>query len=143
MTALTQSVTEVAQSRLGFIHGGRNSAAQRSQRLSREGNEEPEKRLLTQMDKVSDPTESVPLHEIVGPASPRTAEEQLDRLVGILRRVSMAPIHQVFLTPPESSLHVVRLIVPTLESYSPGRSRVGKRLQMALRARASLASVSQ
>ena len=42
------------------------------------------------------------------------------------------PVYRIVYTPPEGPLHVVRLIVPRLEHFTPTTMRVGPRLQREL-----------
>ena len=49
-----------------------------------------------------------------------------------LRRVVRPPIYRVVLTPPESPLQVVRVVVPLLENLKVNRVRMGPRLKAAV-----------
>jgi len=131
--ALTQSVMEAAQSRLGFIHGGRNQADKLARKFAPGGASQAATVVSKQIDKVSDDKASTSFADIPGVPTARPIADQLDALVRILRRVSDAPIHRVVYTSADSPLQVVRLIVATLEHYKPGKVRVGRRLRAALR----------
>jgi len=50
-------------------------------------------------------------------------------VIGRLRRVVQRPIYRVVLTPPESPLQVVRVVVPLLENLKATRVRLGPRLK--------------
>jgi hypothetical protein len=56
-----------------------------------------------------------------------TLEQQFDLVITRLRRVVQEPIYRVVLTPPDSPLQVVRLVVPLLENLKESRIRVGRR----------------
>ena len=60
---------------------------------------------------------------------PGPLEQRLDLLITRLRRVVAAPICRCVFTPPDAPLHVVRLVVPLLESFKETRARVGRRLK--------------
>jgi ribosomal protein S12 methylthiotransferase accessory factor len=127
--ALTRAVTEVAQSRLAFLHGGR----------------EPERWYdpLAEADRVkqhivtaSSKTPSIRFEDIPErPVAAAPLAAQWAAAVNSLRRVIDRPIYRVIYTPPEGPLHVVRLVVPRLEHFSRSTMRIGCRMQAELEAR--------
>jgi YcaO-like protein with predicted kinase domain len=123
--ALVRAVTEAAQSRVAFIHGGRKiPASQVADSTAGETN------LVRQhMQGVSDSRQETRLTDISNLAFADTQEQQLDLLISRLRRVVQEPIYRVVLTPPDSPLQVVRLVVPLLENLKESRVRVGPRLK--------------
>jgi len=126
--ALVGAVTEAAQSRVAFIHGGRKVTA------SRVADSTPdEKKLVRQhMQGVSDSRQRASLTDIPQLDFADTLEQQLDLLISRLRRVVQEPIYRVVLTPADSPLQVVRLVVPLLESFKESRVRVGRRLKASI-----------
>lgn len=126
--ALVRAVTEAAQSRVAFIHGGRKVPA------SQIADSTPdETRLVRQhMQGVSDSRRKTSLSEVASLAFADTLEQQLDLLISRLRRVVDAPIYRVVLTPADSPLQVVRLVVPLLENFKESRVRVGRRLKASI-----------
>jgi ribosomal protein S12 methylthiotransferase accessory factor len=121
--ALVRAVTEAAQSRLAFIHGGRKvpSALDAQQH---------EAELVRQhMLGVSDPRGQTLLTDIPDLAVAGTLQQKLDAVIDLLRRVVQKPIYRVVLTPPESPLQVVRVVVPLLENLKVTRVRLGPRLK--------------
>jgi ribosomal protein S12 methylthiotransferase accessory factor len=127
--ALMRAVTEAVQSRLAFLHGGR--------KVPRTGappgpadEPEDEARLVARhilgVCDVSSMTsyDDVPVISVPGPL-----EQRLDLLITRLRRVVATPICRCVLTPADAPLHVVRLVVPLLESFKETRIRVGRRLK--------------
>ncbi len=119
--ALVRAVTEAAQSRVAFIHGGRKVKA---------AADEQEAELVRQhIMGVSDPRQQVSLTDIPDLAVAGTLEQKLDTLIERLRRVVKEPIYRVVLTPPELPLQVVRVVVPLLENLKETRVRVGRRLK--------------
>lgn len=126
--ALVRAVTEAAQSRVAFIHGGRNVPA--SQVVDSTSDESHLVRRHIQG--VSDPRKQTSLRDIPHPAFSGTQEQQLDLVISRLRGVVQEPIYRVVLTSPESPLQVVRLVVPLLESFKESRVRVGRRLKASI-----------
>ncbi len=123
--ALVRAVTEAAQSRVAFIHGGRKVHASETQ----PGEAELVRR---HMRGVSDPRGQMSLNDIRELAVAGTLQQKLDAVIERLRRVVQTPIYRVVLTPPESPLHVVRVVVPLLENLKVNRVRMGPRLKAAI-----------
>jgi ribosomal protein S12 methylthiotransferase accessory factor YcaO len=84
------------------------------------------------MQGVSDSRQKASLTDIPQLAFADTLEQQLDLLISRLRRVVQEPIYRVVLTPADSPLQVVRLVVPLLESFKENRVRVGRRLKASI-----------
>lgn len=121
--ALVRAVTEAAQSRLAFIHGGRKVPSALVAQMG-------EAKLVRQhMLGVSDPRGQMLLTDIPDLAVAGTLQQKLDAVIERLRRVVQKPIYRVVLTPPESPLQVVRVVVPLLENLKVTRVRLGPRLK--------------
>lgn len=126
--ALVRAVTEAAQSRVAFIHGGRRVPA-----LQVAEPEAHEIELLRRhMRGVSDARKTISFNEIPDPDRVDSLEKQFDLVIKCLRRVVTKPIYRVVLTPKNSPLQIVRLVVPLLESFKENRVRVGRRLKAAI-----------
>jgi len=126
--ALVRAVTEAAQSRVAFIHGGRRVPASQVTNSTSD-----ETQLVRQhMQGVSDSRQKTSLADIPDPGFADTLEEQFDLVISRLRRVVQEPIYRVVLTPADSPLQVVRLIVPLLENLKESRVRVGRRLKASI-----------
>jgi ribosomal protein S12 methylthiotransferase accessory factor len=122
-TALMRAVTEVAQSRCAFRAGlGASDSAHDPGQIARE------------IAAISTRTPAIRFTDIPKPPQPKGLHRQWAAAVAALRRVTDRPIYRLVYTPPESPLHVVRLIVPTLEHFSPSRQRIGPRMQAELEA---------
>jgi ribosomal protein S12 methylthiotransferase accessory factor len=122
--ALVRAVTEAAQSRVTFIHGGRKVPT------SQVDSQEQEANLVRRhMLGVSDPRQQMLLSDIPDLAVAGTLQQKLDAVIERLRRVVQQPIYRVVFTPPESPLQVVRVVVPLLENLKETRVRVGRRLK--------------
>ena len=126
--ALVRAVTEAAQSRVAFIHGGRRVPASQVTNSTSD-----ETQLVRQhMQGVSDSRQKTSLADIPDPGFADTLEEQFDLVISRLRRVVQEPLYRVVLTPADSPLQVVRLIVPLLENLKESRVRVGRRLKASI-----------
>ena len=123
--ALLRAVTEAAQSRVAFIHGGRKVPAS-------DVEEQEAKRVRRHMKGVSDPQQQMSLTDIPDLAVAGSLQQKLDALIEILRRVVKEPIYRVVFTPPDSPLQVVRVVVPLLENLKETRVRLGRRLKAAI-----------
>jgi ribosomal protein S12 methylthiotransferase accessory factor len=121
--ALVRAVTEAAQSRVAFIHGGRRS------NLTSDASEQATKVLRRHMQAVSDSRGQASLTDIPDFVVEGTLQDKLAELIRRLRRVVQEPIYRVEFTAPESPLQVVRLVVPLLENLKENRVRVGPRLK--------------
>ena len=128
--ALLRAVTEAAQSRVAFIHGGRKAP-------TFEVEEQEAKRVRRHMIGVSDPQQQMRLTDIPDLAVAGALQQKLAALIEILRRVVQEPIYRVVLTSPDSPLQVVRVVVPLMENLKETRVRLGRRLKAAIDASAT------
>ncbi len=126
--ALVRAVTEAAQSRVAFIHGGRKVRNSGAASFSLDAQSEV-KLVQQHMRGVSDPRQQTLFSDTADLAVEGTLGQRLDAVIGRLRRVLQEPIYRVVFTPPESPLQVVRLVVPLLENLKESRVRVGRRLK--------------
>jgi len=122
--AVLRAVTEAAQSRVAFIHGGR--------KVPTSPQDQDAERVRRHMLGVSDPQQQVLLTDIPDLAVAGTLQQKLDALIAILRRVVQEPIYRVVFTPPDLPLQVVRVVVPLMENLKEIRVRVGRRLKAAI-----------
>ena len=130
-TALVRSVTEAAQSRVAFIHGGRKVPTSRAAGFALDAQKEA--RLVRQhMLGVSDPLQQTLLTDIPDLAVEGNLQQKLDAVIERLRRVVREPIYRAVFTPPESPLQVVRVVVPLLENLKETRVRLGRRLKTSI-----------
>jgi ribosomal protein S12 methylthiotransferase accessory factor len=117
--ALMRAVTEAAQSRVAFLHGGRDAP-------------EDDANVAAQIEAVSRAAPQVAFAGIAASAPAQTLEGRWAQACACLRRVVDRPVYRVILTPQEGPLHVVRLVVPMLEHFAKDTMRVGPRLQAEL-----------
>lgn len=127
--ALVRAVTEAAQSRLAFIHGGRKVPTPRASGFATDAQQQEAKLVRQHMLGVSDPGQQTLLTDIPDLAVAGTLQQRLDAVIERLRRVLQEPIYRAVFTPPESPLQVVRVVVPLLENLKETRVRLGPRLK--------------
>lgn len=125
--ALTRAVTEAAQSRLAFLHGGHEPKSSDDPVAEAD-------RMKQQIETASSTTPSIRFEKIPEQRHVTPLAAQWAAAVGCLRRVVDRPIYRVIYTPPEGPLHVVRLIVPRLEHFTRSTMRIGPRMQAELEA---------
>ena len=130
--ALVRAVTEAAQSRVAFIHGGRKVPKPEAAGSALEAQQREAKLVRQHMSGVSDTQHQVLLTDIPDVAVAGDLQQKLDAVIERLRRVVKEPIYRVVFTPPESPLQVVRVVVPLLENLKETRVRVGRRLKAAI-----------
>jgi ribosomal protein S12 methylthiotransferase accessory factor len=130
--ALVRAVTEAAQSRVAFIHGGRKVPKPQAAGSALEAQQREAKLVRQHMLGVSDTQHQVLLTDIPDVAVAGDLQQKLDAVIERLRCVVKEPIYRVVFTPPESPLQVVRVVVPLLENLKETRVRVGRRLKAAI-----------
>jgi ribosomal protein S12 methylthiotransferase accessory factor len=130
--ALVRAVTEAAQSRVAFIHGGRKVPTSRAAGFTVEDQQREAKLVRQHMLGVSDPRQQASLIDIPELAVAGTLQQQLEAVIGRLRCVVQEPIYRAVFTAPESPLQVIRVVVPLLENLKETRVRVGRRLKRAI-----------
>jgi ribosomal protein S12 methylthiotransferase accessory factor len=127
--ALVRAVTEAAQSRVAFIHGGRKVPQLSSAGVALDSQQREAKLVRQHMQGVSDSRQQMSLKEIPDLALTGTLQQKIDLIIERLRRVVQAPIYRAVFTPAESPLQVVRVVVPLLENLKETRVRLGRRLK--------------
>jgi ribosomal protein S12 methylthiotransferase accessory factor len=128
--ALVRAVTEAAQSRVAFIHGGRK--VPKSQSTPSDSVEREAQLVRQHMQGVSDSRLQMPLTDVPDLALTGALQQKIQVVIEHLRRVVPAPIYRAVFTPPEASLQVVRVVVPLLENLKENRVRIGPRLKAAI-----------
>jgi ribosomal protein S12 methylthiotransferase accessory factor len=128
--ALARAVSEAVQCRLSVIHGGRDDLTrvffERSEMTPVEKREFVDRQVGRNLRTTGDPMrfDEVP-DESAHATSIATA---LELLLARLARNGMRIALRAVLTPSDSALHVIRVVVPGLEVYAHGVQRMGPRL---------------
>ena len=128
--AVTRAVCEALQSRLSFIHGGRDDLTQRYQRFARWTRTTRQSYAARLLAKVSTngrllQFKSIPDHSRVVV----DIESALQVMMDALDRNGFRRVLRVVYTPKDFPLQVVRILVPGLECFTEATARVGLRLR--------------
>jgi ribosomal protein S12 methylthiotransferase accessory factor len=127
--AAVRALAEAAQSRLSYIHGGRDDLIDRFDYFAAR---EPDlERSVTQQirDKVTDDDDAIRYSDIAEVGTVFTdADQALQILLKVLEKVGITQVLRVALTDASSELQVIKIIVPKLEHCQPTLKRVGPRL---------------
>jgi ribosomal protein S12 methylthiotransferase accessory factor len=134
--ALMRAVTEAAQSRAAFFHGGRQPPMWDEDRPEADG-------IREQIETVSRALPGIRFDDVADMAVDGGLAEQWAATVACLRRVVDRPIYRTVYTPEDAPLQVVRLIMPLLEHFTATTMRVGPRMQAELEADADAATSSR
>jgi ribosomal protein S12 methylthiotransferase accessory factor len=137
--AATRAITEAFQSRLTIIHGGRDDLGPHMAKFA-QLTERERARMHAGVAGLSDPSNpSMSFADAVDrSAESTTLDDNLAVIAGEIRAAGMTRFLRVILTPPDSPLAVVRVIVPELEFSYPGHHRrLGRRLIAAFAAHAA------
>jgi ribosomal protein S12 methylthiotransferase accessory factor len=128
--ALTRAVCEALQSRLSFIHGGRDDLVEHENRFLKMTIAEREQYNQQIIDKLHQPHPTINYGDIVDHAPQlQDLTSCWEILVQSLQRNGMDKICRVVYTQPTDPLQVVRILVPKLEFFSESTTRVGFRLR--------------
>ncbi len=128
--ALTRAVCEALQSRLSFIHGGRDDLVNRYNRFKRASGYQKTLYADNLLARVSHNGSSLRFGSI--PDCSRAVSDltsALNVLVDVLARNGFKHVLRVIYTPPHLPLQVLRIIVPRLECFTETTARVGVRLR--------------
>jgi ribosomal protein S12 methylthiotransferase accessory factor len=128
--AVTRAVCEALQSRLSFIHGGRDDLLNRHKRfarLSRKARMAYAENLLAKVSRNGSLIQFSDLPDRSGSAT--NLESALVVMTNALARNGFARVLRVIYTPSSFPLHVVRVLVPGLECFTEATARVGFRLR--------------
>ena len=128
--ALMRAASEAIQSRLSFIHGGRDDLTDAFRGLRNLSEEQKQLHFQQLHAALQKSDEHIALDEVSDVLfDTSNAQRYLQSLVGHLQQQGFAQILTVALTPPEDALQVVKVVVPRLEHYSRHNKRIGPRLK--------------
>jgi ribosomal protein S12 methylthiotransferase accessory factor len=128
--ALLRAITEAVQSRLSFIHGGRDDLTdwhRRIQDIDEAGKQAQYEELVTRASSTASIISFTEIPDFSAEAT--TLEDCFALLVSALERAGMRSIYRVTFTELTDDLQVVKVIVPLLEEFDPFSRRVGRRLR--------------
>lgn len=128
--ALTRAVCEALQSRLSFIHGGRDDLVDRYERFdgwSRQARTTYAQKLVTEVSRNGSLIQFRKIRDYSKVAT--DLESALKVLLAALARNGFRHALRVVYTPEDSPLQVVRIQVPGLECFNEATTRIGLRLR--------------
>jgi ribosomal protein S12 methylthiotransferase accessory factor len=127
--AFVRAVAEAAQSRLSFIHGGRDDLTRHHEQFA--GWSFARKRaFVTRVVVRASAGEPIAFTEVEDHAREATTiARALSLLVARLAAAGLRRVYRVCLTRPDEKLQVVRMIVPGLELFNETTQRVGFRIR--------------
>ena len=127
--ALVRAVAEAAQSRLSFIHGGRDDLLAHQARFYRWSNAR-KRAFVTRVVASASKGDRVPLASIDDHSGAASTVARCEELVlGRIEALGFDRVYRVAFCPPEDDLQVVRVLVPRLELFSESTFRLGPRLR--------------
>jgi ribosomal protein S12 methylthiotransferase accessory factor len=128
--AIVRAITEAVQSRLSFIHGGRDDLTARYSRF--EGWNESDKHnfVARLISRASRPDPAISFGEVPEPAIDASDfASALETLRRALEHAGMSCVLRVRYTAWDADLQVVRILVPGLEHFTETNRRIGARLR--------------
>lgn len=131
--AAVRAITEAAQSRLSYIHGGRDDLIERFNYFSDRPSSVELEATASERQRIFSRDKTVLFSDIQdGAAEVRGVPAALDYLLKRLAERNIFQVLRVVLSPPGRELPVVRVIAPKLESFQPTLKRFGPRLRKLL-----------
>jgi ribosomal protein S12 methylthiotransferase accessory factor len=128
--ALFRSATEAAQSRLSYIHGGRDDLLDGQKRYKDWSQERIRKHFFRQREAFGRSNPKVAFGSVpCWASSVSSISDGIELLSKRIRSIGCQHILRVCYTPPDSPLAVVRILVPTLEFFNETTVRIGRRLR--------------
>lgn len=128
--SLVRAVTEAVQSRLSFIHGGRDSLSVDYRHYEGASAADLAAQMAAQTAVAADPAGSIAYDDVPDySAETPDVETAFAFLTAALARQGMTRICRTAFTEPGSPLHVVKIVVPGLEFWDDRSRRVGPRLR--------------
>lgn len=128
--AAVRALTEALQSRLSWIHGGRDDLEEAESRNAQKSAEEQARATGRAHRTLSSWPNTVPYRSLAdSTGGGGSVHEMLTALIEALAEGGMDRICVVDLSPVDFDLSVVRVIVPQLEYFDPTSHRIGNRLR--------------
>jgi ribosomal protein S12 methylthiotransferase accessory factor len=125
--AVHRAITEALQSRLTFIHGGRDDLEERHGLFRNLGAGERRSYARSLLEKAKDASSIFPVGTHWTQPKPTSLTEAIATLIERVRTAGGARVVAVTLTPADHPLAVVRVVAQGLEHFSPNLPRAGRR----------------
>lgn len=129
--AAVRALCEAAQSRLSFIHGGRDDIVERYTRFAGRPEEFEVEVMLDMERQVSDENGGVDWASVPDAAFAEagTVGAMLEAAMAMLAERGFERVYRVELTAVRDPVRVVRVVVPGMEQFEYVQERVGRRLR--------------
>lgn len=128
--AATRAICEALQSRLSFIHGGRDDLLKRYQLFAEMPDEERADYAERLQREVSRQDKMIDFEEIQDSSDLATdLSSALELMLGLLEQNGIRRVLRVVFTSPDHPLQVLRVLAPGLECFNQTSRRVGVRLR--------------
>ncbi|WP_299861762.1 YcaO-like family protein [uncultured Hoeflea sp.] len=124
--AVSRAVTEAAQSRLVHIHGGRDDLVDRHDFFTEKGSDYEKERVTDLLARLRNANSCIDFTSLSQPPL-ADIENTLSLLNKRIVETGLPGIFCVKLYESEN-IHVVRVLIPGMEAYSPRQRRIGPRL---------------
>jgi ribosomal protein S12 methylthiotransferase accessory factor len=136
--ALVRAITEAVQSRLSWIHGGRDDLAAQAEEFAARSTEDLGQAIAARFASLRDRGDQEDFGDVAdGECECSSIAGALQTLVERLQRASIRHLCQIALTEPDYPLAVVRIVVPRLEYLAHNSHRLGPRLHAFVRNRSA------
>jgi len=127
--AMVRAITECIQSRLSFVHGGRDDLINDYHYYGKISEEKRHQLFEETVHKVKTSRTNITYPDIPEKTwDYQDLDELLSQLLGHLYKLDFNQVLQAVHTKPEDLIQVVKVIIPGMEFFTPGNRRVGDRL---------------
>lgn len=129
--ALNRAVTECFQSRLSFIHGGRDDLEVRYKKFEGWPAAKRKKYAERLIEKImSNETTKIHFQNIPDRSKNlNSLEDALERIMNLLKEKGFNKVLRVVYTKKKNVVQVVRVVVPGLENFDESTPKIGNRLR--------------
>lgn len=135
--ALVRALTEAVQSRLSWIHGGRDDLAEQAAEFAAVPARQTGQVATARFVAARDAADAIDFEQAPeGALDCDSVEDALDVTMARLQDAGVRHVCRIVYTQPRDPVAVVRMVVPTLEYLDRHSHRVGPRLHQLIRGRA-------
>lgn len=127
--AAVRGLAEAAQSRLSYIHGGRDDLIERFNYFSADSRQAELDAVARLRHDVNDSVGAIDFSSIEDAShETQSIDSALGCLLERLRNNGFSQVMRVVLSKKDSPLAVVKIVIPGMESFQPALKRAGRRL---------------
>ncbi|HSU17054.1 YcaO-like family protein [Longimicrobium sp.] len=137
--ALLRAISEAAQSRMSWIHGGRDDLVELDEQLAAVPMKERVRGAAAEFARYAGGAEVDYAEAETRPPPVASIDQALDHTLERVLAAGLRHVCRVAFTPPDEPLQVVRVVVPGMEYFDRSSRRVGPRLHEHIRNRLAAA----